>query len=227
VLSAFRQEFDNEDIRTAWDEQAGPMLASAPIRMSANDDWLALDGIREVPADYLFFTREFQQTVSGRNRTRRIWAGSAAAAAAVLVLSLPFVYQWADAMRLEHARDAYREQARTAAAYEDEILDMEYEWGVVYEYPEPDVPAILMGLNSVIDNSLTSFSLSDSTIEIQGSTEDPEKLTKLLLEQPIFDSIEQSRSISESNTGGGDRFGLRLTLSGHDYPEYARKYDFR
>lgn len=227
VLSAFRQEFDNADIRSAWDEQTSPLLAGSTISLSSADDWLALGKMTQVPADYLLFTREFLHSVNVRNRHRRLWAGGALAAAAALFLSLPFVYQWTDAIRLERSRDAFRELARVAESYENEILDMEYEWGIVYEYPEPDVSAILTALNSVIDNSLTSFSLTDSTIEIQGFTEDPERLTRLLLEQPVFESIEQSRSISESNAGRGDRFGLRLTLSGHNYAGYSRKYDFR
>jgi hypothetical protein len=104
---------------------------------------------------------------------------------------------------------------------------MEAEWGVVYEYPEADVPTILTTLNSVIRNSLTSFSLNDSVIEIQGFTRDPEQLTRLLVDMAIFERIEQSRNISQSNSASGDRFGLRLTLSGYDYAEYGRKYDFR
>jgi hypothetical protein len=79
----------------------------------------------------------------------------------------------------------------------------------------------------VISNSLTSFSLTDSQVEIQGFTQDPEQLTRLLLEQPLIDTIEQSRSISDSNSGRGDRFGLRITLSGLDFDDYSRKYDFR
>jgi len=130
-------------------------------------------------------------------------------------------------IRLEGARDEYRSQARMAQQFLFELEDMEAEWGVVYEYPEADVPMILTSLNSVISNSLTSFSLNDSVIEIQGFTRDPEQLTRLLVDMPIFERIEQSRNISQSNSASGDRFGLRLTLSGYDYAEYGRKYDFK
>jgi len=226
VLSAYSEEFDNEDLRSAWEEQAAPLMAESPISMSTADDWLAFRDSKPGLPGYLLYTRSFLDKVSGRNRQRRVVAGGAAAFATAVILALPFVYQWVDTLRLERARDAYREEARVAASYQDELLDMEYEWGVVYEYPEVDAGAVLASLNTVIDNSLTSFSLGDSNVEIQGFTSDPENLTRLLVDLPLFENIEQSRSISESNSGG-DRFGLRMTVADHDYEEYFRKYEFR
>jgi hypothetical protein len=227
VLSACLGEFDNPDIRHAWEEQSAELLEGSPFTVASAEDWFRLGAGRLGASDYLFYAGGFLRQVADRNRQRRVSAGAAAAVAAVLVLSVPFVYVWADSLRLESARDEYRQQARVASGYQDEMLDMEYEWGVVYEYPEADVAGILTGLNTVISNSLTSFSLKDSQVEIQGFTQDPEQLTRLLLEQPLIDTIEQSRSISDSNSGRGDRFGLRITLSGLDFDDYSRKYDFR
>ena len=227
VVSAYAGEFENADIRQSWEEQTAPLLEQASVSLSSADDWLGLRDLKPGASDYLFYSRPFLKQVADRNRQRRIYAGAAAGVAAMLVLSLPFVYLWADSLRLERARDAFREQARVAERYQNEMLDLEYEWGVVYEYPEPDVAGILTGLNTVIDNSLTSFQLTNARVEIQGFTQDPEQLTRLLLQQPLFATIEQSRSISDSNTGRGDRFGLRITLADLDFAEYSRKYDFR
>jgi hypothetical protein len=43
---------------------------------------------------------------------------------------------------------------------------------------------------------------------------------------PMFENIQQSRSISGGNAGGGDRFGLRMSLTDHDFDAYAKKYEF-
>jgi hypothetical protein len=147
--------------------------------------------------------------------------------AAAFVLALPLVYQWVDVMRLESRRDEARRAAAMASRYQNEILAVEGEWGVVYEYPEVDVPGILLGLNSVIRNSLTSFSLDESTIEIQGSAADPEQLNARLAALPQFEDIEQSRSISRRSNTSNDQFGLTMTLAGPRYEDYAEKYKFK
>jgi hypothetical protein len=227
MLSAFKQEFDNDELESAWNEQAAPLLEEAPVRMQGADDWRRLGGVKRPLTDYVFYTQAFLQQVENKNQLRKVWAAGALAVAAVLVLALPLVYQWVDAFRLESARNAARQEARVAATFQNRILGMESEWGVIYEYPEGDAAAILTTLNSMIRNSLTSFSLEKSTVEIQGFTSDPEQLTKLLVAQPMFEKIEQTRSISGTNSGSGDRFGLRMTLAGPGHEQYSKKYSFK
>lgn len=227
LLSALEEEFANDDVANAWAEQAGPLADEAAIRLSGTDDWRRLGGVERPLTDYLFYTREFLERVEQRNQQRKAWAVGAFAMAAALVLALPLVYQWVDVLRLEGARDAARQEARAAAAYQNKILGMEAEWGVVYEYPAADVSAVLTTMNSMIRNSLTSFAFDGSTVEIQGSTPDPEQLTKLLVAAPMFEDIEQTRSISDSNSGSGDRFGFKMTLAGSDYEQYSSKYSFK
>lgn len=227
VLSASQQDFDNPDLRDAWNSKTAPLLEGPTVNMSSVDDWLRLGIDQAAISGLLFFTRDFLAAVGSKNQRKRVTAGALAAVAAMFLLAVPFIYQWVDAIRLENSLEAYRGEASVAESYQEEILDMEYEWGVVYEYPEADTAGILLALNSVITNSLTSFSLDDSVVEIQGSTQDPELLIRSLVEQPLFRNIEQSRSISDSRSGSGDRFGLRITLSGSDYEEYAGKYDFK
>src|SRR5690606_8307550 len=120
----------------------------------------------------------------------------------------------------ESARDAARQEARLAASYQNKILGMEAEWGVIYEYPEVDLVRVLTTLNSMMRYSLTSFQLDKSTIDIQGYVTDPEQLMRSLVAQPMFKNIEQNRSVSATNSGNA-RFGVKMTLAGSDYTEYA------
>lgn len=227
VLSASLKDLENEELLAAWNTRTAPLLDGVPTKMTDAEDWLRLKPAQSVLGELMFFTGTFLSSVARQNRRKRITAGVSAAIAAIMLMSVPFLYQWIDSIRIESSLEEYRSEASMAEAFQEEILDMEYEWGVVYEYPEADTAGILLALNSVINNALTSFSLSDSIVEIQGSVQDPELLIRSLVEQPLFRNIEQSRSISDSRSGSGDRFGLRITLSGPDYEEYLEKYEFK
>ena len=225
MLSALKQEFENEDLANAWREQAAPLLENAPVHVPGAEGWRKLDGARPI-SDYAFYTQEFLQHVENKNQARKAWAVGVVALAAAFVLALPLVYQWVDVYRLESARNAARQESRVAASYQNKILGMEAEWGVIYEYPEVDLSRVLTTLNSMIRNSLTSFTFDKSTIEIQGYVSDPEQLMRALVAQPMFESIEQTRSVSATNSGA-DRFGLRMKLADAQYGQYANKYTFK
>ena len=58
-------------------------------------------------------------------------------------------------------------------------------------------------------------------IDISGFVPDPALLVEQLADEELFYSVTQSRSSSGSGAGGrGARFGIRMQLSGADFPGY-------
>jgi hypothetical protein len=102
---------------------------------------------------------------------------------------------------------------------------MEDEWGVIAEFPRQDVASILLTLNTLIDSSLSTFSINKGVVDITGFAQDPALLIEQLAELEDFYNVGQSRSSSGGNSAArGDRFGIRFNINGVDFPAYETKY---
>ena len=102
---------------------------------------------------------------------------------------------------------------------------MEDEWGAVAGYPRQNVAKVLLTLNQSIHSSLTTFALNKGVVDLSGFAQDPALLVEQLAEREEFHEVGQSRSSSGADGGTrGDRFGIRLNLSGVDFKKYEALY---
>ncbi len=143
----------------------------------------------------------------------------------VALLCLPFLSNWIRIAILQSQVETLRVESTEARRSQTAVYEMEEQWGAVLEYPRQDVGQILLSLNGLIENSLSSFALDKGAVDIVGFAQDPAVLIEQLAEREEFYDVGQSRSSSSGNSElMGDRFGIRMSVSGIDFPGYEAKY---
>jgi hypothetical protein len=225
LLSINQIDLQQEEFAAQWHAESSKIAPATKIRSSDQGYWTGLRQVFQAMESYCFFPAGAEQV--GRNiiaRKQKKLAGIAGIAVLVL-LFLPFVSNWVRIAILESQVDTLREASTEARRAQAAVYEMEEEWGAILEYPRQDVGQILLSLNELIENSLTSFEIDKGVIDIIGFAQDPAVLIEQLAEREEFYDVGQSRSSSSGNSDlMGDRFGIRMNVSGVDYPGYEAKY---
>lgn len=142
------------------------------------------------------------------------------ATAAVLVVSLPFIWQSFQIIRLQ--AQFSQAQALSSAARADQLVvrDFENEWGVFNEFPEQDIAAVLLTLQPVINPGLLSaFELNEGLLSIEGESPDPQNILEQLEQNPMFTEVDFARATNNN------RYFIDLRLSTVNFSAY-REWHF-
>lgn len=225
LLSINQIDLQQEEFATQWNNECAKVTATAKIRTSGQDSWTGLRQVFQAVESYSFFPAGAEQV--GRNliAAKQKKLGSIAVLAVAALLCLPFLSNWIRIAMLESEVETLREASTEARRSQAAVYEMEEEWGPVLDYPRQDVGQILLSLNELIENSLSSFVIDKGVIDIVGFAQDPAVLIEQLAEREEFFNVGQSRSSSSGNSElMGDRFGIRMQSSDVDYPGYEAKY---
>ena len=142
------------------------------------------------------------------------------AAAAVLVVSLPFVWQSFQLLRLDAELGRVQEQSLAARTDQAVVRDFENTWGVFNEFPEQDVGLVLQTLQPVINPGLLSaFALDEGLLSIEGESPDPQNILEQLEQNPMFTEVDFARATNNN------RYFIDLRLSTVNFSAY-REWHF-
>jgi hypothetical protein len=223
-LNVSRGDLEQEVFARQW-QQETQSLGRPQHELSSPDDWRALRRQLKPRRGYAFIPAEAEAAGWRSIRRKQQKAGALAALALIGLLCLPFLNNALRKTLLERELDAALAQSATARESQGAVLAMDDEWGALLDYPRQDAGGVLLMLNGVIENSLSSFNLDKGMVDIQGFSVDPALLLEQLAENEAFYEVTQSRSSSAGTSDGlGDRFGIRMNLSGIDFPGYEARY---
>lgn len=152
-----------------------------------------------------------------RNRIKSV--ALSAAAAVVVLATLPFVWQFVQTTRLQSALTNLQEAAAPARAAQQEIRAFESEWGVLDEFPRQNLDQTLLTLQSVLSPStLSQIDVEEGFISIEGLSDDPQNLLEKLEQNPQFTEVDFARASSNG------RYYIDLRLATVNFPAYQQWY---
>ncbi|MGA0805673.1 MAG: hypothetical protein ACO3PV_04045 [Pseudohongiellaceae bacterium] len=222
--SVHRRDLEDGLLRDQW-QTACASAASAAPHLLRHEHWSALRIRLQPLPSYCFFPAGALRR--GRLLLARQQRRGAALAAAIALglLVLPFAGNWLRIALLEREVAALQDASTEARRSQAAVYAMEDAWGPVAAYPQQDVAALLLTLDALIDNSLSSFALNKGVVDISGFSPDPALLIEQLSEQETFYNVGQSRGTSGGGAANrGDQFGIRMNVSGVDFPAYESAY---
>lgn len=224
-LNMQRAELEDPAFNAQWQMELARMPAHTSAAKMNKSFWSGLRALLPAQAAYCFYPSGAVQAGKKLLARKQKTAGAVAMAALILLLALPFVSNWVQIAYLNRQVDEYRDLSTAARQSQTAVYDIEDAWGAVAEFPRQDVGQVLLNLNEFIENSLSSFSINKGVIDITGLSQDPALLIEQLAELELFYDVGQSRSSSGGNNASlGDRFGIRMNLSGVDFPDYEKKF---
>ncbi|TFH75481.1 hypothetical protein E3V39_05040 [Gammaproteobacteria bacterium LSUCC0112] len=142
------------------------------------------------------------------------------ALAAVLILSVPFIWQSIQLFRL--GADLSRAQVLSEVARADQavVRDFENNWGAFTEFPDQDIAEVLLTLQPVINPGLLSaFELDEGLLGIEGESPDPQNILEQLEQNPMFTEVDFARATNNN------RYFIELRLSTVNFSAY-REWHF-
>ncbi|HTQ98582.1 MAG TPA: hypothetical protein VMH83_01270 [Candidatus Acidoferrum sp.] len=220
-----RQDLEQAAFAEQWQAETAKAAPAQRLLCKGREFWDARRSLVMAREAYCFFPRGAEQ--QGRRLLLQKKKRQASIAAGVLVglLCLPFIANWVQVAWLQSQVDKLRDASADARRSQSAVYAMDDEWGTVAGYPHQNVPQVLLTLNQFINGSLTTFTLNKGVVDLSGYAQDPALLVEQLSEREEFHEVSQSRSSSGSDGGNrGDRFGIRLNLSGVDFKAYEAKY---
>lgn len=219
--SLAQSDLQQEDFAAQW--QAACVAAGVETGKRVLDAgfWRSRRQLLAPHLDYCFFPPAAQAAGQAGARHHRRRIAGFALAAGVALLTLPFIFNQLRIAWLERSLEDALQASAAARAAQEAVVLMEEAWAPVARFPPQDIAATLQTLDGFIDGGLSSFSVDRGAVEIAGVVPDPALLVEQLAEQELFRAVVQSRSSS----GGGDaargaRFGIRMQLTGADFPAY-------
>ncbi len=220
-----QRDLQQSEFAEQWQAEIARAAPGLRLRSHGSEFWTSKRECVTPLEAYCFFPKGAEQYGQRLLRQKQKRFAAMAAGVAVVLLCLPFIANFVQASWLQRQIDDLREQSSTARQSQAAVFAMEDEWGALAEYPRQDVAQLLLTLNQLIQGSLTTFSLDKGTVDLTGYAQDPALLVEQLAEHEEFYDVGQSRS-SAGGEGGtrGDRFGIRLHLSGADFAGYESKY---
>ncbi|MES2604020.1 MAG: hypothetical protein V4603_03725 [Pseudomonadota bacterium] len=218
-------DLEQPEFAEQWQAESARVEPAQRIRSTSQEFWTTRREHIAPLENYCFFPKGAEQY--GRKLLKQKQKRFAGIAAGVLVvlMFLPFLGNWMQMLYLDAQIASLRDDSADARRAQAAVYAMEDEWGVISEYPRQDVAEVLVKLNELINNSLSTFALEKGAVDITGFAQDPALLMEQLAEQEEFYDISQSRSSSGADGGErGDRFGIRFSLSEVDFAAYEERH---
>ena len=225
MLGIHQMDLQQPEFASQWQAESARLAEVPTLHSTGLAFWTALRRVVRGNENYSFFPAGAEQAGHDLIARKQRTFAAIAAGVVLLVLVLPFIANAIQIQRLESVAETLREESTLARQSQAAVLDMEAEWGALLDYPQQDVSEILLTLNELIDNSLTTFAIDKGVVDITGYAQDPAVLIEQLAQREEFYNVGQSRSSSGSNsTARGDRFGIRFNISNVDFPGYEEAY---
>jgi len=178
-----------------------------------------LSGPRDVPRDYCLHPAGARAAIRQAHRRRRQAMAGLGLAAAMLVAAVPFLLQTVQMVQLESRLSGARAAAASARQDQAEVRAFENEWGILTEFPEQQVERVLTGLQEVIrPNVLGRLELEEGYVNIEGQSEDPQRLLQELEEHALFTEVDFASATSNN------RYSIDLRLTTVDFSAYYDWY---
>src|SRR5690606_32066401 len=156
-------------------------LADLPtLRSTGLSFWTSQRRVFRGNENYSFFPSGAGQAGHELIARKQRTFGAIAAAVVLVVLALPFIANAIQVQRLESLAETLREESTLARQSQAAVLEMEAEWGALLDYPQQNVPEVLLILNDIIDHSLTTFAIDKGVVDITGYAQDPAVLIEQL-----------------------------------------------
>jgi len=227
-LTASQRDLEHDVFNRQWQNETHQIAGAPQHLIGGSDGWRALRRVLKPRRGYAFIPSQAEDAGWHRIRRQQQKVAMVSALVVVALLCVPFLKNAVHKMLLERELETHPAQSAAARESQAAVLAMEDEWGAVLEYPRQDVGNILLELNSAMENSLSNFSVNKGVVEIQGFSVDTAQLIEELAQNEAFYDVTQNRSSSAGAADrSGDRFGIRLGVSGIDFPAYEARYPVR
>lgn len=219
-----RRDLDDATFREQW--QAAQASAAPGQRLSVQREyWSRLRGRLQPLAAYCFYPAGALARGKQLQSSQQRKAAALAAAVVLGLLLLPFAGNWVRMALLQRDVAALQDASVEARASQAAVYELEDAWGAFADHPRQDVAALLLAIDPLIDNSLSSFVLNKGAVDISGFAPDPALLIEQLSELELFYNVGQSRGTSGGGASNrGEQFGIRMSVSGIDYPAWEDKH---
>ena len=226
-------DLDVQVFNEQWQAETAAMTASASeaVTLRSADDYLhavrqQTGGAHHLTTAYAAAMRAYAMVPAAAlaarhqfDKGKRLWLAAAVLAAVTAVAALPFLVQ---SVQLRSLDNTLAEQQQLAAPARDDQLavrDFESHWGVLTEFPDQDVPAMLLALQAEVSPGvLTSLELDEGYISIEGESDDPQGLLQQLEMNPMFTEVDFARATSNN------RYYIDLRLTTVNFPAYQEWY---
>ncbi len=220
-----QQDLEQPAFAEQWQNETAKAAPALHIRCGNREFWNSKRSLIVARENYCFFPKGAEQFGKQKLLQKQKRLGTIAAGVLVVLLCLPFVGNLIQSLWLQSQVNQLREASADARRSQAAVYAMEDEWGAVAGYPRQNVAKVLLTLNQSIHSSLTTFALNKGVVDLSGFAQDPALLVEQLAEREEFHEVGQSRSSSGADGGTrGDRFGIRLNLSGVDFKKYEALY---
>lgn len=169
--------------------------------------------------DYSFFPQGALQARRQVEKGRKLMVAAAAVAAALFLSSIPFLVQSIQFRSLAATLQAQRELSFEARQDQAIVVSFENELGPINDFPDQRVREAMFNLqNALSPNRLSSLEITDGSINIQGTSAEPQAILQQLEQDPMFTEVAFSRATNN------DRYNIGLRLSTVNFDAYLVRY---
>lgn len=226
-LSCFQtlaEDLADPEMATQWQAQ----LAHAGIKhiehtVRSGEDYIRLQHQYKLPAIEFYtaasavFPAPALAARHSLNKGRRRRQQLSVIAAGLVLIALPFIYQSWQLARLDNQLTEIRLLSAEARQHQADVRDFETRWGVFTEFPQQDVAATMLELQTVINPGVLSlFEIDEGLISIEGESQDPQNLLEQLEQNPMFTEVDFARATNNN------RYFIDLRLSTVNFPAYQQ-----
>jgi len=131
------------------------------------------------------------------------------------LLMLPVLYQSWQLSSLGSELEQLHQSSSEPRSNQSAVRDFETQWGVFTEFPEQNVIDVMLALQQMINPGvLSTFSIDEGMISIEGESEDPQNVLELLEQHPMFTEVDFARATNNN------RYFIDLRLATVNFPAY-------
>ena len=216
------KDLEDTEIAALWQTELIKSGLSQPdLRLESLDDYLRFMRGHSLPVAHPDVSQGAvfpQAALAARHqldRGKRRTQLTRAAAAVVAILMLPLLYQSWQLSSLGAELESLRQLSAEPRANQSVVRDFESQWGILTEFPDQDVIAVLLALQEVINPGvLSAFSIDEGLISIEGESEDPQNVLEMLEQNPLFTEVDFARATNNN------RYFIDLRLATVNFPAY-------
>jgi hypothetical protein len=217
-LQINRADLSDPEFQQQW-QQITESHGGITLALDSPQSYLDRHLQRPLEREYCFLPAGAQAALRHLQKGRRMAMAAVAAVVLVVLAGLPFLWQSVQFRNLQANLNEQRELA--AAAREDQavVRNFEQRWGALNEFPPQRLAATLTQLQAVLSPSvLSSFTLDEGLIQIEGESDDPQSLLQQLEQDPMFTGVDFARATNNN------RYYIEMRLSTVDFDAYRQRY---